>query len=137
MASSDDKDLRGAAPGTGSRACLNRLHERWKFTGFTLLGVASLGLGFFNYYRGDRLQRENRNFQIAIVALTEELQLEPFTLKQLASTQVRFLIGEALSDERSKRFLAEERYDILRTKATYQRCMDVAFERNEWKKMSL
>lgn len=58
-------------------------------------------------------------------------------LKQIASARVRLILGEALSDERSKSFLAEERYDILRTKATYQRCMDVAFEKYEWKKIPL
>ena len=58
-------------------------------------------------------------------------------LKTLASTRVRFIIKDALSDERSKRMLGEEKYTILRTKATFQRCMEAAYSRYAWTKRSV
>lgn len=58
-------------------------------------------------------------------------------LRRLASTRVRFLINQAISDDRSRELLAAENYGFLRTKAIFGRAMDAAWEKWEWKKMSL
>jgi hypothetical protein len=58
-------------------------------------------------------------------------------LKMLASTKVRFILKEGLSDDRSKQMITEEKYSILRTKATYDRCMNAAFDKYGWTKRPL
>ena len=58
-------------------------------------------------------------------------------LKGLASSKIRLVIKDGLSDERSKQILAEGNPSILRTKATYQRCMEAAFDRYRWTKRPL
>jgi hypothetical protein len=58
-------------------------------------------------------------------------------LKKMATTRVRFIIGEAVGDNRSQEMIADEKYDFLRTKAIFQRCMEVAYKRHKWKKRSI
>lgn len=58
-------------------------------------------------------------------------------LRGLASTRARFLIAEATADPRSKDLLSAENYGFLRTKAIFNRCMDVAWDKYHWKKLSL
>jgi hypothetical protein len=57
-------------------------------------------------------------------------------LKRIASTRVRFIINEAVKDNRSQKMILEEKYSFLRTKAFYQRCMDIAHKKHGWKKRS-
>jgi len=57
-------------------------------------------------------------------------------LKKVASTRVRFIVNEAVADDRSQRMIQDEKYSFLRTKAIYQRCMDIARKKYDWKKKS-
>jgi hypothetical protein len=58
-------------------------------------------------------------------------------LKGLAAGKVRSIVKDGLSDDRSRQMLAEEKYSILRTKATYQRCMEAAYDKYGWTKRPL
>lgn len=58
-------------------------------------------------------------------------------LKGIASSKVRFILKDAVADQRYKEMLEEEKYSFLRTKAFYQRCMDFAYERYGWTKQAL
>lgn len=55
----------------------------------------------------------------------------------LASKNVRLIIGEAVQSDRYQEMISEEKYDFLRNKATYSRCMEVAYDKYDWKKQSL
>lgn len=57
-------------------------------------------------------------------------------LRDLASRRVRLIISEALSDERSREQIEQEKYSFLRTKATFARCMETAHDKYEWTKRS-
>jgi len=58
-------------------------------------------------------------------------------LKTIASTRVRFILKEAFKDARYVELLREEKYSFLRTKATFQRCMDAAYQKYKWTKQPL
>ena len=55
-------------------------------------------------------------------------------IKKIASTRVRFIVSEAVKDNHSQKMIREEKYSFLRTKAVYQRCMDIAHKKYDWKK---
>lgn len=57
-------------------------------------------------------------------------------LKKLASTRVRFIVNEAVNDNRSQEMISKEKYSFLRTKAIYYRCIDIAHKKYLWKKKS-
>jgi len=57
-------------------------------------------------------------------------------LKKLASTKVRLIVDGAVKDKHSQKMIRKEKYSFLRTKAIYQRCMNLASERYGWKKRS-
>lgn len=69
-------------------------------------------------------------------ALTMEADFTE-ALKGIASTKVRLVFKDAVADERYQILLRDEKYSFLRTKAMYQRCMDIAGERYGWKKLAL
>jgi len=58
-------------------------------------------------------------------------------LKTIASTRIRFIIKDAFSEERYEKLLVDEKYSFLRTKAAYQKCMEVAYDKYNWKKQPL
>ena len=57
-------------------------------------------------------------------------------LKNMASKKVRFIISGSLQDERYQKSMRDEKYDFLRTKEMFKRCMAEAYERYNWKKQS-
>lgn len=57
-------------------------------------------------------------------------------LKKIASTRIRFIVNEAVADSRSQEMIQDEKYSFLRTKSIYQRCMDIAHKKYDWKKKS-
>ena len=69
-------------------------------------------------------------------ALTMEADLNE-VIKGIASTKVRLILKDAVADVKYQQLLKEEKYSFLRTKATYTKCMDVAYEKYGWKKQSL
>jgi hypothetical protein len=81
----------------------------------------------------DKRDRYLENFGTGLVMEADYNEL----LRNLASTRARFLIGEAIADDRSKALLAEQNYGFLRTKAVFNRCMDVAWDKYKWKKLPL
>lgn len=58
-------------------------------------------------------------------------------LKALAGNKVRLLLLDLAKGEENKRDIAEGRMSFLRTKASYKRCVDAAWQRFGWKKLSL
>lgn len=58
-------------------------------------------------------------------------------LKDLSSRRIRFIIADVVGGERYQEMIEQGNFNFLRTKATFQRCMDVAGERFGWKKRSL
>ncbi len=58
-------------------------------------------------------------------------------LKSIASARVRFIMKDAFKEERYEKLLAQEKYSFLRTKAAYQNCMQVAYDKYGWKKQPL
>jgi hypothetical protein len=58
-------------------------------------------------------------------------------LKSLAAHRVRLLLLDVAKLEDNKRDIAGGNFGFLRTKATYKRCMDAAYERYGWKRLSL
>jgi len=58
-------------------------------------------------------------------------------LKDLASKRVRLIISEALDEDRYKKAIQEEKYSFLRTKSTFQKCMETAYNKYSWTKKSL
>jgi hypothetical protein len=69
-------------------------------------------------------------------ALTMEADLNE-VIKGIASTKVRLILKDTVADVKYQQLLKEEKYSFLRTKATYTKCMDVAYEKYGWKKQSL
>lgn len=57
-------------------------------------------------------------------------------LKKFASTRVRFIIRESVKDNRSQELISKEKYDFLRTKAMYNRCIDIVGRKYGWRKKS-
>lgn len=57
-------------------------------------------------------------------------------LKHLAGNKVRLILNDLAKIESNKRDISEGRFDFLRTKATYKTCMDSAWERFRWKKLT-
>jgi hypothetical protein len=53
-------------------------------------------------------------------------------LGRISSTRVRFLISEAVSKDPYAMMMSEERYDFLRTKAFFDRCMEIAYKKWKW-----
>lgn len=53
-------------------------------------------------------------------------------LGRISSTRVRFLISEAVSRDPYAPMMADERYDFLRTKAIFDRCMEIAYKKWKW-----
>jgi hypothetical protein len=58
-------------------------------------------------------------------------------LKSLAAHKVRLLLLDVARVEDNKREIAGGNFGFLRTKVTYKRCTDAAYERYGWKKLSL
>jgi hypothetical protein len=58
-------------------------------------------------------------------------------MKGIASGKVRLILKEAVGGEKYQQMLREEKYSFLRTKATYMRCMEIAYEKYDWKKLPL
>ncbi len=81
----------------------------------------------------DKRDRYLENFGTGLVMEADYNEL----LRTLASTRARFLIAEAISDQRSRDLLAAQNYGFLRTKAVFNRCMDVAWDKYRWKKLPL
>lgn len=57
-------------------------------------------------------------------------------LKKIASTRVRMILGELIKKETVSEQLDNERYGVLRTKATFGTCMDIAYDKWSWTKKS-
>lgn len=53
-------------------------------------------------------------------------------LRRLASTRVRFLLAGIVEKSPYAEMMEEERYDFLRTRAVYDKCMDLAYKRWKW-----
>lgn len=58
-------------------------------------------------------------------------------LKDMASKKVRFIISGALQDDTYREKINDEKYEFLRQKETYNRCMAEAKERYNWKIQSV
>jgi hypothetical protein len=57
-------------------------------------------------------------------------------LKDIALKQIRHIISKALEDRRYAKYLAENRYSFLRSRATYNHCMEVAHKLYKWEKLN-
>jgi len=57
-------------------------------------------------------------------------------LKEIALTQIRRIINKALQDKRYTKYLKDERYSFLRSRATYNHCMEVAHKLYKWEKVN-
>ena len=57
-------------------------------------------------------------------------------LKSYGNQQVRLLLGDVIGDERYQDLMEKGQYHFLRTKATFQRCMEAGNERFGWRKRS-
>jgi hypothetical protein len=69
-------------------------------------------------------------------SLTMEVEFTEL-LKEIASKRIRIIIGELAAGERYIEFIELGKYGFLRTRATFQRCMEIAAERFQWSKKSL
>jgi hypothetical protein len=58
-------------------------------------------------------------------------------LRLLAGNRVRLLLADLIADPDYAAKIAEERYDFLRTKATFEYCMKKAYKRWKWVKQNL
>ena len=58
-------------------------------------------------------------------------------LKALAANKVRLILTDLAKVEANKHDIAEGRFNFLTSKATYKTCMDSAWQRFNWKKLSL
>jgi hypothetical protein len=58
-------------------------------------------------------------------------------LRDLASRRVRLIMSEAFAEPRYEEAIAQQKYGFLRTKAAFNRCMEVAQERFGWSKRSI
>ena len=47
-------------------------------------------------------------------------------LKNLATSRIRFIVGEAVEDTNSQHLISKEKYSFLRTKSIYYKCMEIA-----------
>ncbi len=68
--------------------------------------------------------------------LTKEADLRVY-LMDLASGKLLPILRELLSDKTYEDKMASERYDFLRTKDVFRRCMDLAADKFDWTKKSL
>ncbi|WP_437650427.1 AIPR family protein [Sorangium sp. So ce362] len=80
-----------------------------------------------------KIDRLIENYGTRLVAEADFLE----HLKTLASTRVRLILSEAFKEQRYQELIAEEKYSFLRTKATFQRCMEAADDKYGWKKQPL
>ena len=69
-------------------------------------------------------------------SLTMEVEFTDI-LKDMASKRIRLIIGELTAGERYVEDIELSKFGFLRTKATFQRCMDIGSERFGWSKKSL
>lgn len=69
-------------------------------------------------------------------SLTKEADFREY-LTNLADNKLLTLLRALLSEEIYKQKLAAARYDFLRTKEIFKRCMDLAYEKYSWTKRSL
>ncbi len=58
-------------------------------------------------------------------------------LAQISSTRARFLIKGVVEKEPYASYIKEERYDFLRTRAVYEKCMDLAYSKWKWTQQRL
>jgi hypothetical protein len=61
----------------------------------------------------------------------------PSALIRIPSWLDRFLVSEAMADERSRELLAAQDFGFLRAKAVFGRCMEAAWGKWESKNLSL
>ncbi|WP_437681703.1 AIPR family protein [Sorangium sp. So ce131] len=83
-----------------------------------------------NDSKNDRLME---NYGTRLVAEADFVE----HLRTLASTRVRLIFSEAFKEQRYQELIADEKYSFLRTKATFQRCMEAADDKYGWKKQPL
>jgi hypothetical protein len=57
-------------------------------------------------------------------------------LKVMASGKILPILKELFSDESSVSKLQAEKYDFLRTRETFKRCMEIAYDKHKWTKKS-
>jgi hypothetical protein len=69
-------------------------------------------------------------------SLTMEADYKEF-LKALAGNKVRLILTDLAKVDAYKHDIAEGRFNFLRSKATYKACMDSAWHKFVWKKLSL
>lgn len=76
----------------------------------------------------ERLQENSERFGKSLIMEAD------FTdwLGRISSTRVRFLISEVVSKEPYAAMMSEDRYDFLRTKAVFDRCMEIAYKKWKW-----
>jgi hypothetical protein len=53
-------------------------------------------------------------------------------LGRISSTRARFLISQVVSENPYAAMMADSRYDFLRTKAIFDRCMEIAYKKWKW-----
>lgn len=58
-------------------------------------------------------------------------------LKELASSRILPILRDLFYDKASEERLSQEKYDFLRTKETFKRCMDIAYDKYKWTKRSI
>jgi len=59
------------------------------------------------------------------------------TLKDLSTRKIRLILADLTAPDRYKDMIEVSKFGFLRTKATYQRCMEIAAERFNWRKLSI
>jgi hypothetical protein len=91
---------------------------------------ALLTQGLLNDGKLDRLLENYGKQLVSEADYTEHLT-------SLGATKVRLVLTEAFRDDRYQSLITEEKYSFLRTKATFQKAMDVAYNRYGWKKENL
>ena len=57
-------------------------------------------------------------------------------LKSLSASRILVILRELLSDKEYADRVKQEKYEFLRTKEFYKRCMDIAHDKWEWNKKS-
>jgi hypothetical protein len=58
-------------------------------------------------------------------------------LRDLASSKVLPILRKLFEDKGSAEKLAKEKYDFLRTRETFKRCMEIAYDKFRWTKRSI
>jgi hypothetical protein len=58
-------------------------------------------------------------------------------LKNIASMNIRFILKDTFYDSRYSEYLNQSKYSFLKTKATYNDCMQVARRKFGWNKKDL